>query len=454
MACSGDKDDPCLDADGDGYGLNCDLRTDCRDNDPDINPGAPEVCDNDLDDDCDNDTDEGCGGCTDGDSDTYGEGCAAGPDCDDGNAAINPGATEICNQADDDCDGATDEDDVCGACIDADSDSYGVGCAAGTDCDDGNPNVNPGATEICNQIDDDCDDATDEDDVCPTCTDTDGDTYGAACAAGPDCDDNDPNINPVAAEVCDGVDNDCDDQTDEDGVCPDCVDNDGDTYGENCAAGSDCDDSDPNANPGETENPRNNKDDDCDSEVDEVVASPFAPALVFNEVLLDGNTNQDANGDGDIDATEDEFVEIVNVSANTVDLSDWTIWDSDQPTPRHIFPADFNLPSGEAVVVFGGGTAPDDATGVQFLSAINHDAGMNFGLGMNNAGDVVTLYDEQMREVIVFAYGDEGIIVAIQDESITRNPDTSGDFAAHTTASGDPDIIFSPGTKIDGASFP
>ena len=47
-------------------------------------------------------------------------------------------------------------------CIDNDHDGYGIGCAAGPDCDDNNPAVHPGATEVCNGIDDDCNGQTDE----------------------------------------------------------------------------------------------------------------------------------------------------------------------------------------------------------------------------------------------------------------------------------------------------
>ncbi len=77
-----------------------------------------------------------------------------GNDCDDTDAAINPGATEICDGLDNDCDGVIPADET-----DADGDGYMV-CE--NDCDDTDPVVNPGATEICNGIDDDCDGDIDE----------------------------------------------------------------------------------------------------------------------------------------------------------------------------------------------------------------------------------------------------------------------------------------------------
>jgi hypothetical protein len=171
--------------------------------------------------------------CTDADNDTYGEGCANGPDCDDNNAAVYPAATEVCNGIDDNCDNQTDE----GSNIyyrDYDNDSYGdaaitigslcssapAGYAANsTDCNDNNSAVYPGATEVCgNGIDENCNGQAD--DVCVTtttsiiatsttttvsagqCDDADGDTFGENCSAGPDCDDTDPFLNDICPD-CD-----------------------------------------------------------------------------------------------------------------------------------------------------------------------------------------------------------------------------------------------------------
>jgi hypothetical protein len=107
---------------------------------------------------------------------------------------------------DSDGDGLSDDVDPCPNDATNDADGDGV-CVEDGDCDDYDPSVNPGTTEVCDDfVDNNCDGKVDE--GCYVCTDLDGDNY---CAEVDDCDDYDPSVNPGTAEVCDdGLDNNCD----------------------------------------------------------------------------------------------------------------------------------------------------------------------------------------------------------------------------------------------------
>jgi hypothetical protein len=173
------------DADGDGYGaqgasqLSCDPPAgsvdnddDCDDADGQRHPGVEDVC-NGLDDNCDGVVDPNAPRWYfDADGDQYGDPSASqaaceqpadfvadATDCDDTNAAANPGEAEVCDGDDNDCDTTVDEG------YDADGDGHApVGaCEAADDCDDTDPDVFPGAPELCNDdIDNDCDGAKSE----------------------------------------------------------------------------------------------------------------------------------------------------------------------------------------------------------------------------------------------------------------------------------------------------
>ena len=221
--CDGavDEGTELADDDGDGFCESADVCSDgadsgdCDDGDSLTYPGAPETIDGE-DDDCDGLVDEGTV-VVDDDGDGYTE---MDGDCDDTDSEVSPGGAEIAsNGEDDDCDGRVDElDEVTN--VDADGDGFcpsWIGCEDGSapgDCDDADAEVYPGATEIpYDGVDQDCDG---ED-----ARDVDGDGYESGEVGGGDCDDRDPDVYPGRVDVEDGVDQDCDGEVDEDAVLAD-----------------------------------------------------------------------------------------------------------------------------------------------------------------------------------------------------------------------------------------
>ncbi len=265
------------DADGDSYGnanssqVACSQpggyvsnNTDCNDSNASIHPGAPEVC-NGLDDNCNNQIDEGLAQFTyyiDLDLDGYGNPSSSisscqltapagysnnSTDCNDLNSTIHPGAPEVCNSLDDNCNNQVDEG-LPQFIYYADSDHDGYGnpsisisscqstAPAGyvnnsTDCNDLNSTIHPGAPEVCNSLDDNCNNQIDE--GLPQFTyyaDSDHDGYGnpsisiSSCQStapagyvnnSTDCNDSNNAVNPGAAEICNNIDDNCNNQIDE-----------------------------------------------------------------------------------------------------------------------------------------------------------------------------------------------------------------------------------------------
>ena len=312
------------DEDGDGYMIS---EGDCDETDATINPAAVEICDG-IDQDCDGVADNGLMETyyVDADVDGYGDtataedaceapdGYSAVPgDCDDAEVTTYPGAEEVCDLVDNDCDGVVDDGVGTMYYPDADLDTYGDPNAGemvctpeadwvldNTDCDDTTNKAYPGATEECDLIDNDCDGAVDEDVQTTYYQDVDADTYGdatvttLACSVPvgysadmTDCDDNEAAVNPSATEMCDGIDNNCDGVIDEETAADATTwyaDADTDGYGDinfpdvECtvptgyvADNTDCDDTRFESNPGALEY-CNGFDDNCDGSIDEDTA--------------------------------------------------------------------------------------------------------------------------------------------------------------------------------------
>jgi hypothetical protein len=336
-----------LDDDGDGYGgptglssdATCstggftDIGGDCNDGDPTVAPFAIEALADGVDQDCNGL--ELCFRDLDGDGVTAPSNqttpspdltCSApgldsfpGDDCDDDDPDIFPGAPELVGDSvDQNCDGL----DAC--YLDDDLDGYGVSqlvpaddcTVAGLsltadDCDDTDPTIHPGATEIPDGlIDQDCDNF----ELCPEDRDADGylGLHIGTLGCDPlkkgtvlDCDDGDDTVFPGAPEVAiDGIDQDCD------GLEACLPDEDGDDFGDDTAPTvpgnlddpdtyctdpgtsalpGDCDDTSVAVNPGVPEIPCDGRDDDCDPTNDCLIdtADTGAPGTVDTQSPVD-----------------------------------------------------------------------------------------------------------------------------------------------------------------------
>jgi hypothetical protein len=157
------------------------------------------------------------------------------------------------------------------------------------------------------------------------------------------------------------------------------------------------------------------------------------PDLVINEFQADPDaTLGDANGDGSVDTSDDEFIEIYNASSAELNITDYTI--EENSGLKHTFSEGTILPAGAVIVVFAGGTP----TGIPCLTQIA-SAGL---LSLNNGGDSIIIKDASSTIVTTYTYGSEGG----DNQSIARNTDLTGAFVKHATIAGNA-ILFSPGRK-------
>lgn len=182
--------------------------------------------------------------------------------------------------------------------------------------------------------------------------------------------------------------------------------------------------------------------------VDLKIASlgPVAPIMgdiVINEILAADNVS-DANCDGATNGTNDEFIEIVNVSSKTLDLQGVTI--ADLVGVTHVFAANTLLPPGKAIVVYAGGTSM--CPGVNGVIASGGGVGIAQGLRLNDLGDTITIKNGAGETLVDLTYPGQTLNI-----SWNRSPDVTGaTFVNHDTVPGAMGR-YSPGKRANGTPF-
>ncbi len=371
--------------------------------------------------------------CIDNDGDGHGENCPAGGDCDDTDAARHEGKAEICDTIDNDCDGIEDEDGVCDAdcsgqeCTPGELTCLDAGRAAECRSDEagcgfwGDP-INCGGGQCVNGV---CES--------PDCVDNDGDRRGENCPAGGDCDDNNPNRYEGNDELCDGIDNDCDGNADEDfpefgqactrgeGIC----ENSGTFV---CAPGGralQCD-----ATPGQPQSERcgNNRDDNCNGQVDEgfenvgqSCSRGQGACQRQGQIVCDGNgttcnatpgqpSEEVCDGeDNDCNGQIDEG-NICNACAD------------DGREPDQSSSAGGFLGVGQSLSGTLCGTGRDGADWVQ-LGNVNAGQTINVSIDLGDSGN--TMHMELYNPAFAFV---DGTPIQSTDHSLTHTAQTSGNY--------------------------
>ena len=424
------------DDDLDGYTEN---QGDCNDADPTFHPGADEICDG-LDNDCngldDDDPIDGSLWYPDLDGDGFGAGTSVtacegqqpadrvdnADDCDDDltSGATNfPGALELCDGIDNDCNGTIDDGfadfdgDGDADCVDDDDD--GDGDPDTSDCDDNNPGVNASATEVCDGIDNNCASGIDEGfdadgDGVTTCgpdgdpaTTADNDCDDSSQAAHPGLSEQHPAVSTTPIGACeDGYDNDCDGLSDcDDGDCSlhsQCTssipDSDADGFGDHGWGGLDCNDFDASVHPGAWDAQGDGVDSDCDG--DDNTTSAASSAVGFRSGCQSSDADYpfvvgaagdfDGNGVPDL-VFGDPYWSSSNCGAGSNHVGRSYLWRSEDPSN----PASQSdsLPEVGQSVVLGSVSAPGQLSGMSLVgSATGPLSGSSVALNgdINNDG--------------------------------------------------------------------
>ncbi|PAP75367.1 lamin tail domain-containing protein [Rubrivirga marina] len=203
-------------------------------------------------------------------------------------------------------------------------------------------------------------------------------------------------------------------------------------------------------------------------------SSAHSQSLIINEFLADPGSDVatgDANSDGERSAQDDEFVELLNVGRDTLDLTGWRLGDDERV--NFTFPDGYQLAPLEFVVVFGGGDVSNvpgydaDPTRTRVFAP-----GDSVGNGLANGGETIVLlspdgsadtyvsYGSRAGEGaptggeladVTFEYAIDVAVAAAEDVAVTRSPDgdvyAADPWVKHTDVRTTP---FSPGTTLDG----
>ena len=469
----GDGSGDVCDADADGDGSEADAG-DCDDADATIHPDADELCDG-VDNNCDGTVDEDTAidattTYADTDADTYGDAAAAttacaapagnvdnANDCDDTNGAINPEAEELCDAADNDCDGQTDEGDATDAPTwyqDLDSDGLGnmnatlVECyvpsgyvADWSDCDDANNTIGATDDDADGSVDcvDDCDPAdpytfpgaAETDSATDCLTDWDEDGYAPLDQGGSDCDDADGYTFPGAA-ASDST-TDCLTDWDEDG------------WGSEESGGTDCDDSDAAGNNDDADADGTST---CAGDCDDATANGAndlvdADADTFSDCYVDCDPN-DANtfpGAAELDSTTacltdgdgDGYGAITGETCLTLDMVD-SLGDTWNGNELWVY-------MDSTLVAMSDG--PSYSDGTQVTETYCGDA---------TTWDVV-FYDGNWTDEISFDISLDGVLLesftGLSNEVGDSQGNAFGDGATILTAAGAPAVVGPESTDCD-----
>ncbi|HEY0004584.1 MAG TPA: lamin tail domain-containing protein [Pyrinomonadaceae bacterium] len=181
--------------------------------------------------------------------------------------------------------------------------------------------------------------------------------------------------------------------------------------------------------------------------------------LIINEVLADPPEDiaGDANRDGTRSASQDEFVELVNSTDMDVDLGGYQLVtrsnNAASLTRRHLFAEGTIFPAGTSIVIFGGANIQTFKTDDAAFGGANILLASTGSLSLSNSGGIVALLEPDQSLVSQLSYGGSSLLKAEMDQSLTRSPDVSGQFAPHKSAAGSEGRAFSPGTHLDGRPF-